>query len=74
MLGDEDKTVRAKAFSIMQKIGYADEGNQEGERDPDRKFHPPRYNFAATSHTDLTTLKDNDRGNVIIYLTHKKDI
>ena len=34
MFGDEDKTVRAKAVTVIQKITNAEEGNQEGERDP----------------------------------------
>ena len=74
MLGDEDKTIKAKAVNIIRKIKYADEGNQEGERDPVRKFHLSRCNFAATSYTDLITLKDNGRGDGVAYLTHKKRI
>ena len=53
---------------------YAEEGNQEEERDPVQKFHLSRCNFAATSYTDLTTFKDNGRGNGVAYLTHKKMI
>ena len=53
MLGDEDKTIRANEVNIAQKIGFAEEGNQEGKRGPDQKFHPPRGNFAATLYTDL---------------------
>ena len=34
MLGDDDKTVRAKVVNVIQKARYAEEGNQEGERDP----------------------------------------
>ena len=34
MLGDEDKTERAKAVIVIQKITNAEEGNQERERDP----------------------------------------
>ena len=41
MLGDEDKTVRAKALHNNQKIINAEEGNQEGERDPVQKFYLP---------------------------------
>ena len=51
---------------------YAEEGNQEEERDPVQKFHLSRCNFAATSYTDLTTFKDHGRGNGVAYLTHKK--
>ena len=49
ILGDEDKTVRAKAVHIIQKMRYAEEGNQVREQDPVRKFHLRRCNFAATS-------------------------
>ena len=72
MLGDENKTIKAKAVNIIQKIRYAEEGNQEGERDPVRKFHLPRCNFAPTSYTDLIILKDNGRENGVTYLIHKK--
>ena len=72
MLGDEDKTARANTVYIIQKIRYAEEENQEGEQDPVRKFHLLWCNFAATSSTDLTTLKGNSRGNDVTYLTPKK--
>ena len=49
MLGDEDKTVTAKAVNIFQQIKYAEEENQEGERDPVREFHPPRCNFIRSN-------------------------
>ena len=39
MLGDEDKTRRAKAVNVIQKIRNGEEGNQEGERYPVREFH-----------------------------------
>ena len=42
MLGDERKTVRAKAVNIFQKKRYAEEGNHEGERDPVQEFHLSR--------------------------------
>ena len=72
LLGYENKTVRAKAVDIIQKIRYAKERNQEGEQDPVREFHLPRCNFATTSYIDQITLKDNGRGNGVTYLTHKK--
>ena len=34
MLGDEDKTLRARAVNVIQKTRYAEERNQEGEPDP----------------------------------------
>ena len=39
MLGDEHRTVRAKAGNINQKIIYAEEGNHNQKRDPVREFH-----------------------------------
>ena len=73
MLRDEDKTVRAKAVNVIQKIRSGKEGNQKRERNPVREFHLPRCNLAATSYTDLIILKDNDRGNGVTYLTYKKE-
>ena len=53
MLGDEDKTVRAKAVNVVQKTRYAEVGNQDGERDPVREFYIPRCKFAATSYVSI---------------------
>ena len=72
MVGDEDKTVKAKAVNVIPKIRYAEVGNQEGERNPIREFHLPRCTFAATSHTDLIILKDIGSGNGVMYLTNEK--
>ena len=69
---NEDKTVRANAANVVNKIRYAEEGNQEGKRNPVRDFHPPRCNFAATSYTDLIILEHIGRWNGITYLIHKK--
>ena len=74
MLGDEDTTIKAKAVNIVQKIRNAEERNQEKEQDPVPKFHLSWCNFAATSYTDLITLKDNGRENGVTYLTHNKRI
>ena len=57
MLGDEDKTARAKAANVIQKTRYAEEGNQDGERDPVPEFHQPRCKFAATSYKYYVTRK-----------------
>ena len=70
-MGDEDKTAKAKAVNIIQKIRYAKEGNQKGERDLVREFHLSRSSFAPTSYTDLIILKDNGRGNGVTCLTYK---
>ena len=74
LLGYENKTVRAKAVDIIQKIRYAEERNLGGEQDPVREFHLPRCNFATTSYIDQITLKDNGRGMVSPALPTKKDI
>ena len=76
MLGDDDKTVRAKVVNVIQKARYAEEGNQEEERDPVWELHLFRCNFAATSYADLIILKDNSRGNGVTYriLPTKNDI
>ena len=52
MLGDEDKTVRAEPVNVIQRIRYAEEGNQDGKRESVQEFHLPRCSFAATSYTD----------------------
>ena len=72
MLGNESKTVRAKADHIIQKIIQSKKGNQGQERDPVREFHLPICNFGATSYTDPIIPKDYGRGNGVSYLTHKK--
>ena len=46
-LRDEGMTVSAKAVHIIQKIINAEEGIQEAERDPDRKFHLSMCNFCS---------------------------
>ena len=46
-LGDEDKTVGAKAVNIIQKIRIPKDGNQEEEQDPAQKFHQPRCHNVA---------------------------
>ena len=45
MLRDEDKTVRAKAVNVIQKIRSGKEGNQGGERNPVREFCLPWCNL-----------------------------
>ena len=74
MLGDEDRTVTRKAVHIIQKIINAEEGNQEGERDPIREFHIPRCNVAAASYADLIDLKTMAVGMVSSILPTKKNI
>ena len=74
MLGGEDKNVRAKADYIIEKIRYAVEGNQDGERDPVREFYLPRCNFAATLCTNLKILKTTAVGMVSPILPTKNDI
>ena len=54
MLGREDKTVTAKSVYIIQKIRYAEEGNQEREWEPVREFHLPRCIIAEISCTGNT--------------------
>lgn len=71
MLGDDDKTVRAKAVKMILKIRRTAESTDHTSSI--RKFHLPKCNFEAKSYPELVTIYDSGRTS-ISYLSNKKGI